>query len=73
MKKVKWLIIKSNHIKETTRNVLFSSDTIILALSRNLNPIPSNDMSLVNGGKRGDGGHSGDGDDGVKCHGYRNE
>lgn len=33
MKNVKWLIIKSNHIKETTRNVLFSSDTIILTVS----------------------------------------
>jgi len=33
MKEVKWLIIKSNHIKETTRNVLFSSDTIILTVS----------------------------------------
>ena len=30
-------------------------------------------MPLANGGKRGDSGHNGDGDDCVKCHGDCNE
>jgi hypothetical protein len=49
MEKVKWLIIKSNHIKETTRNALFSSNTIILTLSRTLIPILSNGIPLMYG------------------------
>lgn len=51
MKKVKWLNIKSNQLKEVPRNVLFSSNTAILALSRTLIPILSNDISLLNSGK----------------------
>ncbi len=31
--------------------------------------VPSYEVTLLDCGKRGDGGHNGDGDDGVKRHG----